>query len=66
MLPGTVVLVCNLWPVSAAVRVFDDRDALKGTRNIVGSPYTSFREKTSRDTVHNICSGFRRDPARVL
>ena len=66
MLPEAVVFVCNLWPVSVAVWVLDDRDALRSTRHIVGSPYTSFRETTSRDTVHNICPGFRRCPARIL
>ena len=52
MLPGTVLLVCNLWPVSLAVRVLDDWDALRDTRNIVGCPFSSFREKTSGDTVY--------------
>ena len=66
LLPGAVVLVCNLWPVSVAVRILDDWDALKGTRHIVGSPYTSFRQICSRDTVHYICSCFRRGPARIL
>ena len=57
---GTVVLVYNLWRVSVAVWILDDRDALRGNRHIVGSPYTSFRRKPTRYTVHNICSVFRR------
>ena len=38
MLPGAVVLFCNLWAVSVAVRILDGRDALRCTRHIVGSP----------------------------
>ena len=55
---GTVILGKNLWPVFVAVWVFDDRDTLRGTRHIIGSPHTTFREKTTRDTVHNVCSVF--------
>ena len=54
---GTVVLNENLWSVPSVVRILDDRDALRGSRNIVIS---------SRDTVHDIRSRFRRDAARVL
>ena len=62
---GTVTLGKNLWPVSVAW-VFDDRDTLRCTRHIVGSPHTSFRRKPTRHTAHNVCSvfcwGARTDP----
>ena len=62
---GTVVLNENLWSVPVAVGILDDRDALRGSRNIVGSPYVGFGRIASRDTVYNICSRFRRDAART-
>ena len=47
---GVVVLICRLWPVSAAVWVFVDRDTFRTTRIIIGSPHASFGRKDLQET----------------
>ena len=63
---GTVVLDENLWSVHLVVGILDDRDVLRGSRNIVRSPCVSFRRVSSRDAMHNVSSRLRRETARVL
>ena len=63
---GTVVLDEDLWYVPLAAGILDDRDALRGSRSILKSPYMGRRRVSSRNTVHYVCTRLRRDPARVF
>ena len=52
---------CGLYLVLYGIP--DDRDALRSSSNVVGSPPVSSRWISSRDTVHNVSPRLRRKPA---